>query len=259
MLGHPEAPAVSSPESEQTALHHSPPTPASSLPSSHVDGEEFFKGGDLMFLQKSLSGTPSRSGSCKKRPKTCHPHSTAWSVATEKGYRYTEANYEDIHADLEDVHFPSSLSEKQTALCGAKVYILADGHGGPGAARYLVPRLASAVLELLDSLKQQQQQDMPLSGTADWDFSCPKDRELLSTSIKALFLSLDKEYASYKTAQFKKWSAYKRQTQMNKENSQPMDESLDDKEEIVSKPDDDGMFFLALNLDMQKKLTHNPL
>ena len=135
-----------------------------------------------------------------------------WTTANERGYRYIgeEKKYQPLHPKIEDVSWP--CSENNVAACGAQVFILADGHGGAGAAEYFVQLFSSALMVLLDS--------------EPWDLCQMSDRCKLQNCIQKLFIESDIEYTRYKMDQFIKWK-----------------ECQSD-----SKPDDDGSLNVILIL-----------
>ncbi|KAK5669717.1 hypothetical protein QVD99_004104 [Batrachochytrium dendrobatidis] len=139
-------------------------------------------------------------------------HNLTWSVAAQEGYRisnpYTRAQTK-LHDHIEDVHFPAMadqplpftydnetgdyprLARSLMASNGAKVFIIADGHGGAAAPRFFASRLAHDLLLLLDS--------------REWDLSELDHRSSLSSDICAIFKLLDVEYASMKVAEYRAW------------------------------------------------------
>jgi hypothetical protein len=81
-------------------------------------------------------------------------YSFAWSVATQKGYRYANAYNRagaaaklDIHAEMEDMHYPAQDQTPNNVhpLTGQtyQLFMLADGHGGHACARFAVERYVS--------------------------------------------------------------------------------------------------------------------
>ncbi|KAH6593954.1 hypothetical protein BASA50_007009 [Batrachochytrium salamandrivorans] len=139
-------------------------------------------------------------------------HNLTWSVAAQEGYRisdpYTRAQTK-LHEYIEDVHFPAMadqpfpfahddhtcdyprLARSFMAASGAKVFIIADGHGGAQAPRFFASRLAHDLLQLLDG--------------RHWDLAILEHRSALSSDISSIFKLLDVEYASMKVAEYRSW------------------------------------------------------
>lgn len=81
-----------------------------------------------------------------------HPveYSFAWSVATQKGYRYANtfsraaSTKLDIHEHMEDMHYPAQEQTPNNVhpLTGQtyQLFMLADGHGGHACARFAIER-----------------------------------------------------------------------------------------------------------------------
>jgi hypothetical protein len=139
-------------------------------------------------------------------------HTLSWTIATERGYKYTgeSKTFEPLHPDFEDFYWPSSHSESSyISKSGDKVFLIADGHGGAQATHYIVPKLASAVIELLDS--------------QSWDFTNQNHQTALSSHISNLFKSLDNEYNSLKIAEYMKWQEF-----MDNKHTTPVKKPVDD-------------------------------
>ncbi|KAI8924859.1 phosphatase 2C-like domain-containing protein [Entophlyctis helioformis] len=145
-------------------------------------------------------------------PAPLRHHSLTWSVASQEGYRITDAQTRaraKLHTCIEDVHFPRldqqqappvtdphtrdfpRLSHSAMAKNGAKVFIVADGHGGHEAPHFFVGRVASNLLALLDARY--------------WDLSLLEHRTALSAEVTSIFGILDAEYAAIKVAQYRAW------------------------------------------------------
>ena len=139
-------------------------------------------------------------------------HSLTWSAAAQEGYRISpdkNRTRSKLHDGIEDMHYPTlpndveaysvdaetldfpKISESQVTSKGAKVFVLADGHGGPDAAKFFVPRIARDVLELLES--------------REWDLAELQHRSDISMGIMTIFRIADAEYAATKVAQYQRW------------------------------------------------------
>ncbi|KAJ3218149.1 hypothetical protein HDU67_006553 [Dinochytrium kinnereticum] len=90
--------------------------------------------------------------------------------------------------DLEEGRpFTSSVDISQTT----RIMVLADGHGGVGAARFFVPRIRSAMQDLMQS--------------KEWDFHLPLDQQEFRQKSRDIFLDLDAEYVAEKVASYRRW------------------------------------------------------
>lgn len=157
-------------------------------------------------------------------------YSFAWSVATQKGYRYTAPNGSqkmDIHREMEDMHYPShSESPNHTHRITGRpfqLFMLADGHGGHACAQFAVKRIPPAVVQIVHSRA--------------WDLSLIEDRRALTQEIQHLFLKLDDEYCRSQLETFRQWSHQMRQRNIDPNSQQARS----------SKPQDDGCT-LVVNL-----------
>jgi len=123
----------------------------------------------------------------------------AWSVATQKGYRYPNAYTRDrkldIHTEMEDFHYPSQNETPNNLhpLTGKtyQLFMLADGHGGHACARFAVQRLPLAVIELVNSRV--------------WNVRSQEDQQLMRSELQRIFLQLDEEYCNRKLAEYRRW------------------------------------------------------
>ncbi|KAI9014995.1 phosphatase 2C-like domain-containing protein [Gaertneriomyces semiglobifer] len=131
-------------------------------------------------------------------------HNVRWSVAAEKGYRGTPAAKIPIHPELEDVHWPEmadikdetdstySSQTSETTLCGAKIFILADGHGGAEAPKFFVANATRVIRSLLES--------------RPWDFGNERDQNDFKKEVRTAFQILDASYGSRKVEEFRRWN-----------------------------------------------------
>lgn len=135
--------------------------------------------------------------SIPKRPEHPTDYTFAWSVATQKGYRYAN-NFSrdrrlDIHVEMEDRHFPSYSDSPNFVhkLTGRpfQLFILADGHGGHKCAQYVVESMPGAIIDIIN-------------GHA-WDLYQREDQERLRTEIQHVFLETDREYCRRKFEEFR--------------------------------------------------------
>lgn len=139
-------------------------------------------------------------------------HDITATVSHEQGYKYINENRIQLHNSMEDVSWNGSSTN------GSQIFILADGHGGAGAAEYFVRVLSEAVLELIES--------------KTFDLALEKDRTELLLDLTNIFIQADNDYTLLKYDQFIEWS--------------PEDTTL-------KKPDDDGCT-LVLNIIMNGHL-----
>lgn len=199
--------------------------------------------GSLSKGSETLNSDPSVSPS--RSSPSPHLHTITWKVDIEKGYKYSgvDRTYEPIHPHIEDLHFPlsSDPETRHIAQCGAQIFAIADGHGGPGAAHYFVPRIAQGAIKILDS--------------EPWDLSQDLDQERIASQLKQLFTSLDMEYGSNKMKQFIKWTEYMEKKKEQQENEDPNQDLQSKEVELVEKPDDDGMF-LFRKKNLIRRLYH---
>lgn len=147
-----------------------------------------------------------------------------WSVAEERGYRY-KTNKNDrhhIHKEIEDFSFPSvqeylesggCRNVNEATLSGAKLFIIADGHGGHEASRYFIARAKYLFAQLLDS--------------CEWDFDQTAQQLEFKDKVVEMFHLMDQEYCQRKIEHYRVW------TQSGKDTSSPL------------KPMDDGCTFVA--------------
>ncbi|KAJ3311286.1 hypothetical protein HDU76_003160, partial [Blyttiomyces sp. JEL0837] len=73
----------------------------------------------------------------------------------------------------------------------AKIFVLADGHGGVSAAKFFVPRARRAMQELMDSRL--------------WDFDSDDDQNLFEQQAIETFRVMDAEYCATQVAAYRKW------------------------------------------------------
>ncbi|KAI8802853.1 hypothetical protein BJ742DRAFT_831680 [Cladochytrium replicatum] len=78
-----------------------------------------------------------------------------------------------------------------TCANGARVFVIADGHGGAEASRFFVVRSQQQVRELMDS--------------REWDFSREEDREDFRAEIGRVCQMMDAEYCANKVAEYARW------------------------------------------------------
>jgi hypothetical protein len=112
-------------------------------------------------------------------------HSLTETDANEEGYKYHNGSKMSLHKSIEDVVWSGSSSG------GARVFILADGHGGPGAAIFFVENIRDRVMHLLQ--------------WKDWDLENSKDRTLFQENLKNIFIETDNHYTILKFNQFSDW------------------------------------------------------
>jgi serine/threonine protein phosphatase PrpC len=128
-------------------------------------------------------------------------YSFAWSVATQKGYRYGNsfarngASKLDIHPEMEDMHYPAQDQTPNNVhpLTGQtyQLFVLADGHGGHSCAKYAVERLPPAIIDIMNSRR--------------WNMRSPEEQQELRETIQKLFLAVDGEYCGRKLEEFRQW------------------------------------------------------
>ena len=123
---------------------------------------------------------------------------------SQRGYRVFNSTNIPLHDDIEDTGCSFTTDS------GATVNILADGHGGPGAALFFTGQMKKSLMSLLDS--------------AEWDLNNPQDRTRLEDQLSLIFIQLDSEYLKLKCMEFKNWF--------------PSDAS--------AKPKDDGMYYILI-------------
>jgi hypothetical protein len=123
----------------------------------------------------------------------------AWSVATQKGYRYTDNISRDrkldLHVEMEDMHFPSYTESPNFfhAISGQpfQVFMLADGHGGHACALYAIQTLPRAIVEIVNRKV--------------WNLNLDSDRNELRHELQTLFLDVDAAYCRQKLEEFREW------------------------------------------------------
>ena len=123
----------------------------------------------------------------------------AWSVATQKGYRYASSLNRDrkldIHTEMEDMYYPSQNETPNNIhpITGRpyQLFMLADGHGGHRCAQYAVATLPPAVIELFNSRA--------------WDVRSPEDQQVLRKELQTIFLEADQVYCARKLEEFRHW------------------------------------------------------
>ncbi|KAJ1546297.1 hypothetical protein HK405_007226 [Cladochytrium tenue] len=112
--------------------------------------------------------------------------------ATNERITGDERDADDRESD--DAGSRASLSSSSTfSSTGAKVFVLADGHGGVNAARFFVPRVRAEITRLVRS--------------RDWDFSRSDDQDVFESEATRVCMSLDAEYCTMQLAVHKKWVA----------------------------------------------------
>lgn len=125
-----------------------------------------------------------------------------WTVRQQQGYRKPPGHPLNVptmqrmplHQKCEDVHAPplppdSTHSDSASGVHPLNhnayhLFVLADGHGGHGAAEWFVPRIREQVEELLRR--------------EDWEFSVEAQRCKFGEHITSIFSELDREYCDLK-------------------------------------------------------------
>ncbi|KAI9016805.1 hypothetical protein DFJ74DRAFT_678517 [Hyaloraphidium curvatum] len=167
-----------------------------------------WQSGDDLFL---LSSEEQDESALPPLPSPLPPLTTpiVWTVRQQQGYRKPPGHplnvptvaRQPLHQKCEDVHHPplpyeATHSDAATGVHPINhnayhLFVLADGHGGHGAAEWFVPRIRDRVEELLRR--------------EDWEFSVEGHRCKFGEAITAIFAELDREYCDIKIAEFEAW------------------------------------------------------
>jgi len=128
-------------------------------------------------------------------------HQIQWSAASETGYKavpHTDSK-EPLHEQCEDHSFPSVPLSSRTALArysessetasGARLFILADGHGGHKAPIYMIKEMKDRMMQLLDS--------------QSWDFG--KQQHQFRLCVERIFQEIDQAYCDKKKNEYRYW------------------------------------------------------
>ena len=128
------------------------------------------------------------------------PYNFAWSVASQKGYRYRDLTMKDskmeIHARMEDMYFPATCHDTPNfyhEISGRpfQVFLLADGHGGYKCAEFSVSHLPREVISLVNR--------------KEWDFKTAADQEAFRHELQEIFLAMDEYYCNEKLNEYREW------------------------------------------------------
>ncbi|KAJ1551028.1 hypothetical protein HK096_003579 [Nowakowskiella sp. JEL0078] len=136
------------------------------------------------------------------------------SISEEKGYRNQFNEQKQIirmpiHSMMEDYCYP--IEDMSTATCGAKIYIMADGHGGANASRFFVNRARELITEFIDSFLATNSSVVsnitPLCPILrkSVDFSDSKIKISFKRELDMLYLQMDAEYCAKKVEEYRKW------------------------------------------------------
>eukprot|EP00158_Paraphelidium_tribonemae_P006127 Partr_v1_DN27686_c0_g1_i4_m65158 len=155
----------------------------------------------------------------------------AWSVATQKGYRYRDMNSRskklDIHPKMEDMHYPAFRESPNHVheISGRafQIFMLADGHGGHSCAEFAMKYLPQQVLSLVNS--------------KDWNFRNVVEQDIFRTELQTIMLNMDDFYCQEKLEEYRKWLM-----DVTKRNFSPFDSNV-----RAERPSDDGCT-LVMNL-----------
>ncbi|KAJ3104450.1 hypothetical protein HDU97_009235 [Phlyctochytrium planicorne] len=141
-----------------------------------------------------LSGSPSRGGLAGFANQTQRSLSSKQgNVSIDKDQMFMdlldekEEVFKELLDDGDDDIASSPIDISQTT----KIIVLADGHGGVGAARFFVPRIRVAMHDLMRS--------------RDWNFSIPSHQEEFRTKSHEIFRTVDSEYVADKMASYRRW------------------------------------------------------
>ncbi|KAI8917734.1 phosphatase 2C-like domain-containing protein [Powellomyces hirtus] len=123
---------------------------------------------------------------------TSSPHedttTTTWAFVGRRGWWASTSTPphglpKPLHEDLEDVLYTPRAQHALTTRCGlpVRIFCLADGHGGRGAAEWFVGRVPGAV-------------EAVLASRAKWDLEAREDCEGLKRAVRDIYTSLDDEF-----------------------------------------------------------------
>ncbi|KAJ1564891.1 hypothetical protein HK096_005681 [Nowakowskiella sp. JEL0078] len=136
------------------------------------------------------------------------------SISIEKGYRNQFNEQKQIvrmpiHSLMEDFSYP--IEDISTTTCGAKLYVIADGHGGANASRFFVNRARELITEFIDSFWAMHSavlSNMTSSGPIlkkSVDFSDSEIKKSFKNDIDVIYLQMDAEYCAKKVEDFRRW------------------------------------------------------
>ncbi|KAJ3029632.1 hypothetical protein HK097_005742, partial [Rhizophlyctis rosea] len=141
-----------------------------------------------------------------------------WAAAGVRGWTDgAEGQRNALHPDLEDVlYIPTQHNPYLHTVGDAsfRIFALADGHGGRGAAEWFIKRVPLQVKEVLSS-------------QSAWNLDNEVERNRLSDELKKAFLALDTEFCDMRKADYEAYKSSKRSPNA-------------DAPAVTTAPDDDG-------------------